>query len=134
MKTLKFILGATNRGDPTHFQIHKIRGAYGSYGYRNVPGWAAEDKQLRALLIRVFPKLKSNKTQQAQAGKWTRVIYLFYRVGWTTGEIADKMKVSNSVVCSILRRARNAAIGLRTDGKPRGGKRGRPTKRSAIDF
>ena len=136
MKTLKFIKGLTNYADPTHFQVHNTRGHFKYEQKRlNPPIWAVDDEQLQALLLRVFPKLESDKNQREHAGKWVRVIYLFYRLTWSTGYIGEKMGVSRKVVCSILHRARNAAVGLRTDGKARAAKRGRPSsKRSGIHF
>jgi len=123
-KTAQFIKGLTNMHDG-HFQIHGTRGElrYG-HKYQSPPLWAVDDEQLQALLLRVFPKLESDKNQREHAGKWVHVIYLFYRTQLSTGHVAEKMKVSKQAARSILHRVRNAAAGLRTDGKPRAAKRG----------
>jgi DNA-directed RNA polymerase specialized sigma24 family protein len=75
-----------------------------------IPEWATDDKQVKELLLRSFPKLKEDPAQMQRAGRWAQVIHLYFRMGWTQSQIADEMNISQAAVNSMLRsisRARN---------------------------
>jgi hypothetical protein len=102
--------------------------------------WALDDKRTKTMLLEVFPNLRTNPTQLAQAVLWNRVIQLYFRGHngsmFKVKEIADELnrehpgrnisaKQVKDIVCCVRRTAR----GVRADGKPRTGrKRGRPKK------
>ena len=95
---------------------------------RKVPLWTSSDAGIQEVLLRAFPNLDSNEAQREAAGRWNWIIQLYFRTGYTRGQIMEEMGLTasqiNNYLCSILR----VGKGLRTDGKPRGGKRGRPKK------
>ncbi len=83
---------------------------------RIVPDWARSDKEIRKLLLRSFPRLHTDKKQAAGAGRWTRVIQLYFRMGKTHGQIAEEMELGYNMVRMIIRATKWAAQGKRTDG------------------
>lgn len=91
-------------------------------GYRRASAdWSQDDDVVRELLLRVFPKLESNEKQRVRAGRWMRIIHLFYRAGLSYGDVAEEMKSSLSTVRSALQHIRRAA-------------KGRPCNRSIKNF
>jgi len=105
------------------------------------PQWAVNDRLLQQVLLRAFPKLHSNKTQERRALLWLEVIYNFYRCGLPANQIALELfsvyglrkrpwlRLSTNpekYVENTIRRITKVAAGLRTTGKPRTNTRGRP--------
>jgi DNA-directed RNA polymerase specialized sigma24 family protein len=93
------------------------------------PAWTNDNAEVQKLLLRVFPKLHTDANQERKAARWASVIYLYYFVGHTAADVADQLGIPVQTVLSTLYRIRRAAAGLRTDGKARAAKRGRPTTR-----
>ena len=83
---------------------------------RIVPDWAQDDAKVRELLLRSFPKFRTDKRQAARAGRWARVIQLYFRMGKTHGQIADEMSIEYNKVKMLIRAIKWAAQGKRTDG------------------
>ncbi len=73
--------------------------------------WIKSDKAVRQLLLRVFPKLETDEKQRERAGRWSRVIHLFYRLGMSYRDVAAEMNEKTSVVRCLLRSVRRAASG-----------------------
>lgn len=67
-------------------------GGNGRAGHRqrvsNLPEWAMNNAALRALLLRAFPKLETNPTQRARAGRWAFIIQHYFRLGYTALHVA----------------------------------------------
>lgn len=78
--------------------------------------WAYNDEAVQKLLLRVFPKLSMNRLQRERAGRWVRVIQLFYRSGMTRGAIAEEMKLGLNTVHQLLNHIRRAAAGYPCSG------------------
>jgi hypothetical protein len=99
-------------------------------GQRTVPDWAKDKRKLQALLLRSFPKMMTNTRQRAGAGRWARVIYLFYNLNLTSGQIAKELEITVKHVDVLLVGIRRVARGLRYDGRGKLGQRlvGRPKK------
>jgi DNA-binding NarL/FixJ family response regulator len=104
-----------------------------AHGLRKIPVWTKSDTEIRKILCRVFPKLAHNARQRKSAAHWLRIIYLYFRIGMTRGQVADELHISNSAVRTTLKRIRFASA-----GKSRGyghhppapyGKRGRHNSR-----
>jgi len=93
-------------------QIKKIRAHS-----RVVPDWTADDQAVQKLLLRSFPNLKTSPYQRKFAGRWVRVIHLFYRMGLSRTEIAKEMRVRDRVIKDALRSIKRASRGLRADGR-----------------
>lgn len=107
----------------------------------NPPEWAVNDKLLQQVLLRAFPKLHSKKTEERRALLWLEVVYNFYRLGLPARDIAMELfsvyglrkrpwlRLSanpEKYVENTIRRITKVAAGLRTTGKPRTNKKGRP--------
>lgn len=93
------------------------------------PEWVNDDAQVRAFLLRIFPKLADNDTQRKRAARWLAVLNSYHRMGKTSKEVAQELSMTEGNVEVIVCRINRAIKGLRTDtGKPKQGKRGRPKK------
>ena len=94
-----------------------------------IPSWAKSDAKIRKILLRSFPKLKTDKKQAMAAGRWARVIHLYFRMGQTRGQIAGEMGLNYATTDTMIRNIKRAAAGFRANGKGElRGKRGRPRK------
>lgn len=82
---------------------------------RTVPAWALDDKKVQSLLLRAFPKLKTDPRQTVRAGRWARVIYLCFRLNLTESEAARDMGLTHPMVSSIIRSMTRVSKGLRAD-------------------
>ncbi len=106
-------------------QIKKIRTRE-----RDIPAWALNDAEVRKVLLRAFPGLHKNQTEARRAGRWTRLIHLYYRVQMSNSQVAKEMgERLNSIKMTLKsirrvargRRADNtAALGLKPRGRPKG--------------
>lgn len=116
---------------------HDVRGKPSSTFTRrshNLPLWIRDKKAIQELLLKVFPKLRTDPRQQERAGRWARVIQLFFRFPLPARMVAGEMGISEKMVYDIALRIKRAAAGLRTTGRPRtAGKPGRP-KSTSIRF
>lgn len=120
-------------------QIKKIRTRE-----REVPAWTLNDEEVRKVLLRAFPGLRHNRTpvnkragrsRQAnrslaqRAGRWTRILHLYYRVQMSNSQVAKEMGETLNAIKMTLksirrvargRRANNIApLGLRPRGRPK---------------
>lgn len=105
-------------------QVIRPRGVLGRA--RKVPAWATDDVFIRGMLLGAFPKLAANLPQRRGAGRWMRVIQLYFRSKKTSRETAEEMAEGETVIRRVIERIRLASKGLRDSGKPYGSKRGRP--------
>ncbi|MHB8485504.1 MAG: hypothetical protein ACYDCM_07225 [Candidatus Acidiferrales bacterium] len=99
-------------------QIVKTR-----HNRRSIPAWAQDPDQVKAILLRAFPNLQTSFVQKERAGKWLRVIYLYWQAGFDSVTVCLEMGVSRSEFKNILQRIRRVAAGQRANGsgirKPR---------------
>ena len=87
---------------------------------RETPDWAVNDKQIRELLLRSFPKLAIDSKQRKYAGRWMIVIQLYFRLKKSRREVAEEMSVSENVVRKLVQHIKWAAAGQRArNGEPR---------------
>jgi hypothetical protein len=100
---------------------------------QEVPVWANDDVKVQAILDHSFPKWRTNTIQRARAAVWAFIITHYFRMGETSGSIAEALKLKDSTVRYRILCIKRAANGLRTKtGKPRG-KRGRPKNSPTIE-
>jgi hypothetical protein len=93
----------------------------------DTPSWVNNDKKVQKILLQSFPKLRTNTHQREAAGRWGRIIQLYFRTGYTHTQVAHEMGLTPDQVRSTIRAIRRAASGLRADGSgPRSGRIGRP--------
>ena len=83
---------------------------------RKNAAWAASDAEVQKLLQARFPKLKIDENQRKRAGRWVRVIHLYFRSEMSVGDVAKEIGMTRRNTDKLIRRIRMAQIGLRTDG------------------
>ena len=65
---------------------------------QKVPLWALDDAKLADYVNYRFPNVKTDKRQRKRALKLVRMIYLYYRVGMTSGAVAEELKMKPEAV------------------------------------
>ena len=96
---------------------------------REDPEWTKSDAEIREVLRRSFPKLDTDAGQRFRAGRWMRVIQLYYRKHGTEGRIAEEMGISVAAVRSLIRSIKRVTKGVSANGT---GALGRPRGRPKI--
>ena len=98
---------------------------------REIPEWAKNDTRIQTILLRSFPKLAEKGSKDAvRAGRWARVIQLYFRLKRTHGQVAEEMGMSYGAVRSLIRGIKRVSEGKRYDGRGMLGEHpvGRPRK------
>jgi len=115
-------------GDDRFFGSHQIKKI--RTRERDIPEWTLNDADVRKVLLRAFPGLRKKKSVARSAGRWLRLIHLYYRMQMPNSQVAKEMKESLSAIKSMLVSIRRVARGRRADnGKLRSARlRGRPKK------
>jgi Trp operon repressor len=95
---------------------------------RTVPAWTRSDKEIRKVLLQSFPKLMINQKQRDRAARWARIIHLYFRLQWTSRQVAEELNITASAALTITRSILRAANGLKANGTGARGVRpkGRP--------
>lgn len=102
-------------GFMTAHQIKKIRTRE-----RKIPAWTLNDKEVQTVLLRAFPTLHKNRKVAKRAGRWARIIHLYYRVQMPINLLAREMGMTKGSTKMMLVSIRRVAQGKRSDtGKPR---------------
>jgi len=89
---------------------------------KTIPDWALDDGRIQEIVLRSFPKLRTDAKQRAKAALWVRVIFLYFRREFTEGQIAyflgtpnedgtDIVPISINRVRLMIRRIKWAAAG-----------------------
>jgi hypothetical protein len=122
-------------GDDPFFEGHGIvkprRGNQGNKTGvpRTCPEWALDNAKVQEILLRSFPKLMTDEKQRASAGRWARIIQLYFKSQMTHGQIASELGVNLNTILMVVRSIGRAAKGLSSKtGKARVGVRGRRKK------
>ncbi len=97
------------------FSIKRFRTGY----LKDLPEWATSNESIQKMLLRVFPKLNTSQTQRKRAGRWVRIITLFYLLKWSESQVAAELNQSVASVKFTLVRINRAATGLTTRGRVR---------------
>jgi hypothetical protein len=84
---------------------------------RKTPSWAYNDSEIQKVLLRAFPKLAIDDRQRDSAGRWGLVIHLYFRLGYTRGQIAEELDSTVERVKSYIRSIYRVSKGRRADGK-----------------
>jgi hypothetical protein len=94
---------------------------------KNIPNWVYNNKFIQDLILRSFPRCKTDGRQRRDAGRWATVINLYYRCRYTYSQIADEVPYMTPCKArGIIRSIQRAASGLRAGSrKPRTNNRGR---------
>jgi hypothetical protein len=83
---------------------------------RRIPEWALSDKEVRKVILRAFPRMKSDSEQRALAARWASVIHLYFRVGYTRSQIAEEIGSSTDKIHGVIRSILRVSKGLRANG------------------
>ncbi len=99
-------------------------------GNRETPEWAKSDKKVQALLLRSFPKLKTNARHRAGASRWAVIIQLYFRMHMTRGRVAEETKLPQKTVINLIDCIHRVSKDMKANGKgPRSRRKiGRPKK------
>ena len=126
-------------GDEPFATGHGIRKPRRTYTNKRIPIWAKDDREVKKLLLSVFPlsalplkeQTPAGMRQRARAGIWIRVIQLYFRTNFSQSDAAYEAKMSINQLKETVRRIRNAHEGFWSNGRKRRGlrKTGRPRKR-----
>ncbi len=114
--TFQELRGKIDSNDPFMSWGHQIIKPR-SNDRKNIPEWALDDKKIREILLRSFPKLTTNSRQRRGAARWMRVVHLYFRMHMTRGQVAEELRVKSRVVKDVVQNIRRAAEGRRCDGQ-----------------
>lgn len=80
------------------------------------PAWALDDAEIKNILLRAFPKLETNANHRKRAGRWLRVITLYYKLRMPHNQVAKEIGVDYHALISLIRNIKRSANGRRADG------------------
>src|SRR6266436_1511266 len=75
---------------------------------RLIPAWALNDEQVRKVLCNLFPKHDKDAKQRESAGRWLRIVYLYFRANQWAKDVATAVGCSVRAVENVIYRARKA--------------------------
>jgi len=81
-----------------------------------VPEWTLSDSEVRKVIMRAFPLLKTSSFQRNRAARWARIIHLYFRTRMTASEIAGELGSTRDTVKTTIRNISRVQRGLRADG------------------
>src|SRR5579859_7661600 len=87
-------------------QVLKIRRRF-----RSIPEWAKSNKRVQELLLTAFPKLATDEKQRHRAGRWARIIQLYFRSQKSYSETAEELGEGKNAILKTIRRVRLTAEG-----------------------
>jgi hypothetical protein len=118
------VIGGLDRKDS--FQTGHGRRGGPTLRMRKIPKWMHDQENVGEVLLRIFPKSKTNERQRKSALRWLGIILLYFKSGWKAQDVAEELNISKKMVYDTAQRITRAGAGLRTTGKQRSGRRGRP--------
>jgi hypothetical protein len=84
---------------------------------KKIPDVLKTDIEIQKLILRSFPLLKTNSLQRWRAGRWARVIHLYFVSGYNYKETADAMNEDYRTVEMLIRAIRRASEDKPCDGR-----------------
>lgn len=112
--TLRKLLGGDDQF-MSGYQIQKIRDKD-----RDIPDWVFNDRKIQTMIMTAFPKFQSNSKQKARAGKWVRIIHLYYRMNLPRQIVAKEMNLEMPKLNRDLQRINWLANGYEWNGSKAG--------------
>jgi hypothetical protein len=98
---------------------------------RETPDWATSNNKIQVILLRSFPKLRTNLTQRKGAARWAEIIQLYYRMHVSKRQIAEQLKLNYNTVRMLVRNISRAAKGKKANGVANTNRpTGRPKKKT----
>jgi hypothetical protein len=106
-------------------QIKKIRTRE-----REIPAWTLNDKEVQKVITRSFPNWRTRRADAQRAGRWIRIIHLYYRMQLSNSQVAKELEMNLNALKMALKGIRRVARGQRFDNRGRLGARpqGRPKR------
>ncbi len=104
-----------DKGD-RFMEAHEIKTVRGLNENRALPNWVLNNSYVKTFLLRVFPRLHTNETHRKRAGRWMRVIYLYYRMRLPKRIVMKELKLTLFAFDSIVRGIDRASRGLKANG------------------
>lgn len=86
---------------------------------RATPAWVKSSQQVQALLLRSFPRLKTDPKQRWRAARWARVIHLYFTLMLPFGQVLEEIGTTRNTLLALLRSIRRVSENLRADGSGR---------------
>lgn len=86
---------------------------------RVIPSWVFSNEKIKNFLKGSFPKLSSDAKQRDRAGRWARVIQLYFRANKSYRETAEEMGEKPRTVEMIIRTIHRVSKGMPSDGRKR---------------
>lgn len=77
---------------------------------KRVPVWALDDVKIAELIKIRFPKAQIDPEQRRLASRMLRLINLYYRVGSTTPQVAEELKMTDKAVENAIYRLNKAMV------------------------
>src|ERR1700721_1188915 len=106
------MIGGLDRKD--NFQTgYGIRGGP-TLRMQKMPEWMKNERDIQSLLLRVFPKLRTDERQRKSALRWLGVIQRYFKMGWSAQDVAEELSITVKKVYDTAQRITRAGAGLRT--------------------
>lgn len=86
---------------------------------RDIPEWTKSDRKIQEILLRSFPKLRTDYKQRKLAARMARIIHLYFRVGSPRNEIVEELDINQNLFRVLLNGIRRAGKGLTKNGRER---------------
>ncbi|SRR6266436_1289362 len=93
-------------------QLMKIRSLE-----REIPEWALNSNKIQEIIERSFPNWRSKKAHMISAGRWVRIIYLYYRMQMPLQFVSKEMGMTKNALKMVLKGIRRIVNGRRFDNR-----------------
>ena len=114
-------------GDDSFMSAHQIKKI--RTRERVIPLWTLNDKEVQRVVSISFPDWRKNRVSKARAGRWTRIIHLYYRMQLSNSQVAKEMGMTINATKMALKIIRRVASGRSANNTGLRGRRvGRPPK------
>ena len=98
---------------------------------REIPTWTLDDKEVQKVLLRSFPDWRKNHRHAERAGRWARIIQLYFRMQMPIHMVAKEMDITLASARNLLQHIRRASRGQSSNNSgPLGRPIGRPKKKA----
>ncbi len=83
---------------------------------KTVPAWVWDVTETRKVLLTAFPKLATDKNQRKGAGRWARVINLYYLQNMPAEKVAKELGLTKVIVDRLIISISRISKGLTVNG------------------
>jgi hypothetical protein len=95
---------------------------------RVTPLWVYDKAVIKRILLRSFPRFDTDVKQRDAAGRWARIIHLYFNLRYTYKEVAEELDENPSKIRHSIDGIQRASKGLKANrsGASSGRRSGRP--------